>query len=216
MIHSYKKHLAKEIISLKWHGYIVVLHFNWFYTVTYITCLLWIFDCGKLSKSLLPKHDRHTPSRIPIKKPSIRVEGNLKFEFCPYIHKILLQFSPILYLNDLWSKHTSCLDNAVCLYSMAALSKTDFALLLIIILDSYFDKNAKIWRIYNNLHSDDLWPNSGTLGHFQTWHPPLYFLKHIKIHFEHGCQNVLKNADRIFFQVLDGQLTACLWRNHCL
>ena len=50
-----------------------------------------------------------------------------------------------------------------------------------------------------NLHSVDLWPNSGTLGHFQTWHPPLSFLKHIKKHFEHGCQNVLKNANRIFF-----------------
>ena len=48
--------------------------------------------------------------------------------------------------------------------------------------------------------------NSGTLGHFQTWRPPLSLLKHIKIHFEHGCQNVLKNANRIFFQALDGQL----------
>ena len=46
----------------------------------------------------------------------------------------------------------------------------------------------------------------GLLGHFQTWHPPLSCLKHIKIHFEHGCQNVLKNANRIFFQALDGQL----------
>ena len=46
----------------------------------------------------------------------------------------------------------------------------------------------------------------GLWGHFQTWHPPLSFLKHIKIHFEHGCQNVLKNANRFFFQALDGQL----------
>ena len=60
-----------------------------------------IFDLGKLSKSLLFKHDRHTLSRIAIKKSSIRIDGKLKFEFCPYIHKILLLFSPILHLNDL-------------------------------------------------------------------------------------------------------------------
>ena len=46
----------------------------------------------------------------------------------------------------------------------------------------------------------------GLWGHFQTWHPPLSFLKHIKIYFEHGCQNVLKNANMIFFRALDGQL----------
>ena len=73
------------------------------------------------------------------------------------------------------------------------------------------DKKAKIWRLYRNLHLVDLWPNSGTLGHFQTWHPPLSFLKHIKIHFEHGCQNVLKHANRIFFQALDGQLLHVSW-----
>ena len=84
---------------------------------------------GQLGKSLLSKHDRHTSSRIAIKNSSIRIEGKLKFEFCPYIDKILLQFSPILHLNDLWFKHTSCLDDAVCLYSMAVLSKRDFALL---------------------------------------------------------------------------------------
>ena len=122
---------------------LVVLHFNWFYRVTYFTCLLWIFDRGKLGKSLLSKHNRHTPSRIAIKKSSIRIEGNLKFEFCPYINKILLQFSPILHLNDLWSKHTSCLDDAVCLYSMTVLSKRDLALFWIIILDSYLIKTLK-------------------------------------------------------------------------
>ena len=88
-----------------------------------------IFDRRKLGKSLLSKHDIHTPCRIAIKKSSIRIEGNLKFEFCPYLKKILLQFSPILHLNDLCSKHTSCLDDAVCLYSMAVVSKRDFALL---------------------------------------------------------------------------------------
>ena len=124
----------KYFFKMKWL-FLVVLHFNWFYTVTYFTCLLWIFDRGKLGKSLFSTHDRHTPSRIAIKKSSIRIKGNLKFKFCPYINKILLQFSPILHLNDLWSKHTSCLDDAVCLYSMAVLSKRDFELLLIIILD---------------------------------------------------------------------------------
>ena len=59
-----------------------------------------IFDRGKLGKSLLSKHDRHTPSRIAIKKSYNRIEGNFKFEFCPYINKILLQFSLILHLND--------------------------------------------------------------------------------------------------------------------
>ena len=57
-------------------------------------------DSGKLGKSLLSKHDRHTPSRIAIILSYIRIEGNLKFEFCPYINKILLQFSPSLHLND--------------------------------------------------------------------------------------------------------------------
>ena len=92
-----------------------------------------------------PNMIRHTPSRIAINNSSIRVEGNLEFECCPYIHKILLQISPILHLNDLWSKHTLCLDDAVCLYSMAVLSKRDFAfnLLLIIIMDSYLIKMLK-------------------------------------------------------------------------
>ena len=35
------------------------------------------------------------------KKSSIRIEGNLKFKFCLYVNKILLQFSPIFHLNDL-------------------------------------------------------------------------------------------------------------------
>ena len=39
----------------------------------------------------------------------------------------------------------------------------------------------------------------GLLGHFRTWHLPLSFLKHIKIHFEHGCQNVLKMPTDFFF-----------------
>ena len=126
---------------MKWL-FLVVLHFNWFYTVMYFTCLLWIFDRGKLGKSLFSKHDRHTPSRIAIKISSIKIEGNLKFKFCPY-KKILLQFPLILRFNDLWSKHTSCIDDAVCLYSMAVVSKRDFALLWVKSLDSKLIKTLK-------------------------------------------------------------------------
>ena len=127
---------------MKWL-FLVVLLFNWFYTVTYFTCILWIFDRRKLGKSLLSQRDRHTPSRIAIRNSYIRTEGNLKFEFFPYIKKILIQFSPILHLNDLWSKNTSCLDDAVCLYSMAVLSKRDFAFFWIIIWDSLLIKTLK-------------------------------------------------------------------------
>ena len=101
MTYSYKALSKKKyFFKMKWL-FLVVLHFNGFYIVTYFTCLFRMYDCGKLGKSLLSKHDRHTSSKIAIKKSSIRIEGNLKFEFCPYINKILLQFSPILHLNDL-------------------------------------------------------------------------------------------------------------------
>ena len=70
-----------------------------------------------------------------------------------------------------WKK--KCLDDAVCLYSMAVLSKRDFALLWIIILDSQLIKTLKsdvYTRICTQLTFDL------NLGHFQTWHPPLSFL----------------------------------------
>ena len=64
--------------------------------------------------------------------------------------------------------------------------------------------------MYKNLHSVDLWPNSGTLGHFQTWHPPIFFLKHIKIHFEYACQNVLKMPTDFF----SGSGWPTIWHDH--
>ena len=67
------------------------------------------------------------------------------------------------------------------------------------------DKNSKFGSTYKSLHSVDLRPNYGTWGHFQIWHPPLSFLKHIKVHYEHGLQTVLKRHQYIF-QCLDGLL----------
>ena len=52
---------------------------------------------------------------------------------------------------------------------------------------------------YAILHSVDLWPNSETQKHFQTWHPPVRVLPHIKEYYEHGCHNVLNFAIRRFF-----------------
>ena len=52
---------------------------------------------------------------------------------------------------------------------------------------------------YAILHWVDLWPNSETQKHFQTWHPPVRVLPHIKEYYKHGCHNVLNFAIRRFF-----------------
>ena len=114
MTYSYKAlNKINYFFKMKWL-FLVVLHFNWFYTVTYFTCLLWIFDRGKLSKSLLSKHDRHTPSRIAIKKNSIRVEGNLKFPD--------MASTPILlktHQDTLWAWMPKCTQNANIIFFLA-------------------------------------------------------------------------------------------------
>ena len=59
------------------------------------------------------------------------------------INKRLLQFAPILHLNDLWPKHTSCLDDVVYSFCKAVLSKGDFASLLFKIVDPLLIKMVK-------------------------------------------------------------------------
>ena len=48
-------------------------------------------------------------------------------------------------------------------------------------------------------------------GIFQTWHRTISFLKHTKVHYEHGCQNVLEIANIICFQALDGLLALIIY-----
>ena len=81
-----------------------------------------------------------------------------------------------------------------------------FCIILIHDFGYLIDKKAKKWRIQKSLHSVDLRPNSGTLGHFQSWQLHLSFLKHNKVQYEHGCQNVLKMITDFFRLFFDGQL----------
>ena len=49
---------------------------------------------------------------------------------------------------------------------------------------------------------------SETQKHFQTWHPPVRVLPHIKEYYEHGYHNVLNFAIRRIFSGY-GLLTIC-------
>ena len=52
----------------------------------------------------------------------------------------------------------------------------------------------------------DLSPNSEAQKHFQTLHPPVRVLIHVKEYYKHGCHNILNFAIRRMFSCL-GLLT---------
>ena len=58
------------------------------------------------------------------------------------------------------------------------------------------------------MHSFDLWPNSETRKHFQTRHPPVRLLAHIKEYNKHGCQILLNFAIKSENETLLSKWTA--------
>ena len=152
------------------------------------------FDLTKLSKTWLFKHDIGIPNRIAMEilfhvgQPALTIWDLVPInKRSPIWHLITFD------LNTHYALMMLLVNIAWLYYPKENLHNFFHSFWYL------FDKNGKIWRIYKNVHSVYLLSNSENLGHFQTWHPPIYFLKHIKLHYEHGCQNVLEKMPTIFF-----------------